>query len=162
FGIDRDTERLQASTPLLTGTTDFSIFAVVRITSPFTGGAHYITGNYGIANNVLEFYVNNSKLSLYDDGSFLTGPIPLAADTWYLVEVEKSGDNYTLRLNDGSDGSATLSGLSIPGARNWTVGNGPDYSSEPFYGNIAAVLVYNTALSAEGRRSVIAYLSNTY
>src|ERR1043166_3865060 len=31
FGIDADTERLQASTPLITGTTDFSLFAVINL-----------------------------------------------------------------------------------------------------------------------------------
>jgi len=162
FGIDRDTERLQASTPLLTGTTDFSIFAVVRMISPYTGGARYITGNYGAANNGLEFYINNSKLAFYDNGSYFEGSALLSGDTWYLVEMQKSGNNYSLRLNDGSNGSTTFVGLSIPGSRNWTVGNGPDYNSEALWGNIAAVLVYNTALSAEDHQSVITYLGNTY
>jgi hypothetical protein len=160
FGIDRDTERLQASTPLLTGSTDFAIFAVINLERLV--GARYITGNYGLGNGGgLEFFVQNGKLGLYNLGGF-SGSATLATNTWYLVEAEKSGGTYTLRVNDGFDGSSTALGGSIGSGRNWTVGNGPDYNSETFYGDVAAVLVYNTALSAEDRESVIAYLGSTY
>ncbi len=160
FGIDRDTERLQASTPVLTGTTDFSLFALIRLER--TVGARYIAGNYGGGNGAgLEFFVQNGSLGLYNLGGF-TGTAVLDTNQWYLVYAEKSGGTYTLRVNGALDGSSTAPGGSIGGGRNWTVSNGPDYISETFYGDIALYLVYTNALTASDRLLVENYLLNEY
>lgn len=94
FNLSASTDRLRASTPLISGTTDFSIFAVIRAADVIQAG--FIGGNYGFGNGAgLEFYTYQGKLSFYDLG-FLQGSTPLSTNTWYLVQAEKSGSTYTL------------------------------------------------------------------
>jgi len=151
-------ERLEAAAPLLTGTTDFSIFAVIRGSG---AGERVIGANYGFtAGGGLELYVYNRKLTLWNAGINPVGSTTLTDGTWYLVEATRSGTSYTLRVNDLVDATTTGSG-NITSPLNWTVGDIPDYFAAPF-GDFAAELVYNRALTATEHNFVARRLADNY
>lgn len=64
-------------------------------------------------------------------------------------------------MNNAFDASNSLPG-SVGGSLNWSVGNGPDYSSELFTGDIGAHLVYNRALTADERGLVANRLADDF
>jgi hypothetical protein len=64
------------------------------------------------------------------------------------VAVTRNGNTITHYLNGIADGSSTNS-ASIATNNPFTIGNGHDYTSEAFGGNISFVYVYNRAFTAE-------------
>lgn len=158
--FDSATDRLQASTPLLTGTTDFSIFSVIRGSG---AGERAIGSNWGYSPTLsgLEFSVYTRKLTLWGyPGISLSGATTLADDTWYIVQLERSGSTYTMRLNNVDDATITAAG-SIGGDYNWTIGNNGGYNVGPF-GDMAEQIVYTRALSTEERSLVVNQLAGTF
>lgn len=134
--------------PIITGTGDFTITAWIKRSS--TGTVDYIAGNYGLGNgNGIEFDVlNTNKLSVYIAGSSISGTTDITAGTWHYVAVTRSGGTATLYLDGISEASGALGG-NITGTRNFAIGNGPDYATEAFGGNIDEVRVFNAALTQD-------------
>jgi hypothetical protein len=157
--FDNGNDRLRASTPLLNGTTDFSIFAVIR---PGSGGERVIGSNHAVADHALEFYVNaDGKLSLFNaGGGWLVGSATLASGNWYLVHAEKSGSSATVRLNHVPDVTGVI-GSSIGASLGWTIGSGVDYNAFAF-GDMAEQIVYDRALTEEERNQVAHRLADNY
>jgi hypothetical protein len=130
---------------LISGASDYTIDAIIR--PNIANSTDYIFGNYGSANSGgLEYYVNQNKVNNYIQGN-VQSSTTLTPNQWYSVCVTRSGNTITHYLNGVADGSGTLS-TSISTNNPFTIGNGHDYTSEAFSGNIAAVKVYNKSLTA--------------
>ena len=140
--------KVQMASPVLTGTGDFTIESWIYPT--VSGGTDYITGNYGLSNTGgLEFYKNGASnfFGVYIGGQSITSSTAVNLNAWNHVVVTRTSGAGVLYLNGVACGSGTISN-SIVGSLNWTIGNGPDYTSEAFDGNIDEVKVYNRALLA--------------
>ena len=146
FSFNGSTDKLTLGTStLLSGAQDYTIDAVFRITT--AGSVDYIFGNYGTANSGgLEYYVHQNKLNNYISTN-VQSATNLNPNQWYISSVVRNGSTVTHYLNGQPDGSGT-NGSSISTINPFTIGNSHDYTSEAFGGNIAAVKVYNRALSA--------------
>jgi hypothetical protein len=130
---------------ILSGTSDFTITAIVRTTN--ISSTDYICGNYGLGNNGIELFFGSSKVILYAVGTYLTGIKTLSSNTWYHITAVRSAGVATLYVNGIFEVSGAMTG-NIPTTNPFTIGNGHDYTSEAFSGNIPYVKVYNKALSA--------------
>jgi hypothetical protein len=146
FSFNGSTDKLTLGTnTILNGTQDYTIDAVFRTSA--AGSVDYIFGNYGSGNSGgLEYYVYQSKLNNYISGNTQSATT-LNANQWYISSVVRNGTTVTHYLNGQPDGSSS-NGASISTNNPFTVGNGHDYTSEAFGGNIAAIKVYNRSLSA--------------
>jgi len=145
LNFDGADDIVRTNQPVLSGTGDFTTMAWIR--RSVVGTIDYIMGNYGYGNlSGIEYYVANNKLSVYITGGVM-GATNLSADTWYHVAATRASGAVKLYVNGVQDGSGTLAG-SIGGTLNWTIGNGPDYTSEAFGGSIDEPAVFSRALSA--------------
>lgn len=148
FSFNGSNDKLTlGTTTLLSGAQNYTIDAVFR--TSFVAGVDYIFGNYGTspgANAGLEYYVFQNRLNNFISGN-VQSATNLNADQWYISSVVRNGTTVTHYLNGEPDGSGT-STSSIATVNPFTIGNGHDYTSEAFGGTIAAVRVYNRALSA--------------
>lgn len=152
--------RLTTDSQVLTGTGDFSFFAVFR-TSSLTTTEQYLGGNYGTGGGStgIEFYVHQLKPKLHL-GSTLISPNTLAPNTWYMVQMERVSGVVTIRINN-VDQITGVRAANIASTENWTIGAGPNYASSTD-GLIAEQLVYSQALDIAERNQVLAYLEAKY
>lgn len=148
FSFNGSNDKLTLGTnTLISGTQNYTIEAIFK--TSFAGSTDYIFGNYGTtsgANAGLEYYVYQNRLNNYISGNTQSST-NLNANQWYIASVVRNGTTITHYLNGNPDGSST-NGASIATINPFTVGNGHDYTSEAFGGSIAAIRVYNRALSA--------------
>jgi hypothetical protein len=148
FSFNGSNDKLTLGTnTLISGTQNYTIDAVFRTSS--AGSVDYIFGNYGVSPGAtagLEYYVFQNRLNNFISGN-IQSATNLNANQWYISSVVRSGTTITHYLNGQPDGSGTSS-ASIATVNPFTIGNGHDYTSEAFGGNIAAIKVYNRALSA--------------
>ena len=135
------------SNPLVTGTGDFTICSWVKRSSTNTA-ANFIAGNYGIGNNGLELYYYQNKVFFYAAGVYITSVVNINDTNWHFVCATRSSGTGNIYFDGAFDTSGSMS-VSIPGNNPFTVGNGYNYTSEAFYGNIAVCQVYNRALSSQ-------------
>lgn len=149
FALDFDStsDKLDLATPnaLLTGTGNFTLTAWIKPSTVATG---YIMGNYGTSNiNGIEFYTSSigNELKVYM-GAAISSGVTLSASAWHFVAVKRSGTTVSFYV-DGIEYSGGTSSHNITSSLNWTVGNGPNYTTERFRGTIDQVSVWNTALS---------------
>jgi hypothetical protein len=145
YTFNGSTDVIRVSKNLLSGTSDFTITAIARTTN--ISSTDYICGNYGLGNNGLEFYFGGSKITLYAVGTYLTGTTTLSSNVWYHLTAVRSAGVATIYINGNFEISGAMTG-SIPTTNPFTIGNGHDYTSEAFSGNIPYVKVYDRALSA--------------
>lgn len=145
YTFNGSTDVIRVSKNLVSGTSDFTITAIARTTN--ISSVDYICGNYGVGNNGLELYFGSSKIILYAVGTYLTGTTTLSSNVWYHLTAVRSAGVATLYINGNFEISGAMSG-NIPTTNPFTIGNGHDYTSEAFSGNISYIKVYNTALSA--------------
>lgn len=133
-----------------TGNSNYTLQAMIRL--PSTGGGNGILsiGGFGVANlsNALRM-ANPDNLLNYWWGNDLDLPCGAVANEWFVATATYDGTNRTLYLN------GTALGSDVPGnshavptsttrvAATW-VENG-----ELLVGDIAAALIYDTALSAD-------------
>lgn len=145
FSFNGTTDKITTGYNLVTGGNAYSIDVWFKLAA--TGGTEYIFGNYGSANSAgLEYYVWQNKLNNYIAGNVQSNTT-LSAGVWYHACVTKSGTTTTHYLNGNQDGSGT-NGNNISGTNPFTIGNGHDYTSEAFQGDIASLKFYNRALTA--------------
>jgi hypothetical protein len=142
------TNRALCSRPVLSGTGDFTISAWVNpISLSGTASEFFIAGNYGSGNLTgVEFYGYNGKLNIYVTSTFVASTSALIAGVYTFVACTRKGGAITLYQSGLADATGTLSG-SIGSARNWSVGNGPDYTAG-HGGRIDDQGVWNRALTA--------------
>jgi hypothetical protein len=155
--------RLALDSPLLTGTTDFAIFAVIHVNGT-DNADHDIAANYGsgVGSGGLEFRVYQNKLSLYLGGNVVFSSQDIQANNWYIVEAERSGNTFTQRINNVDEGTFTTA-VGINSTLNWTIGNLPAPTNiGPFRGDIAEQIVYTDNLSQFSRWDALGYLGDKY
>jgi hypothetical protein len=133
--------------PLITGTGDFTICSWVKRSST-NSAANFIAGNYGIGNDGLELYYYQNKVFFYAASVYITSVVNINDTNWHFVCATRSSGTGNIYFDGAFDTSGSMS-VSIPGNNPFTVGNGYNYTSEAFYGNIAVCQVYNRALSSQ-------------
>lgn len=145
FSFNGTNDKLTLGTnTLLSSGQSYTIDVVFKTST--AGGVDYIFGNYGSGNSAgLEYYVYQNRLNNYISGNTQSAT-NLNANQWYIASVVRNGTTVTHYLNGQPDGSST-NGAAIATNNPFTIGNGHDYTSEAFGGNIAAIKVYNRALS---------------
>jgi hypothetical protein len=132
--------------PLITGTGDFTICSWVKRSST-NSAANFIAGNYGVGNNGIELYYYLNKVYFYATNVYITSNVTISDTNWHFVCCTRSSGTGSIYFDGSFDNSGSMN-VSIPGANPFTVGNGFNYTSEAFYGNIAVTMVYNRALTA--------------
>jgi hypothetical protein len=144
--FDGSNDRVDFSNNIISGTQNFTIESICKSTAANT--AEYIFGNYGVGNNGIELYFYLNELVLYYGGTYLYSPDnSISSNIWYSVSATRNGNDVALYIN-GILSSSGTNANSITTNNPYTIGNGYDYSSEIFTGNIASVKVYNRALTA--------------
>ena len=140
-------DKVQMSSPMITGTGDFTFSAWIKRAA--TGSVDSIISNYGLdpCTGGVEYYVYNDHVGIYI-GSSVNGSATISANTWYHVAATRNNGSVTLYINGSVDATGTLAG-SIGNGCNLAIGNGPNYTSEKFEGQIDEVKVYNYALTAD-------------
>ena len=130
---------------IISGTQNFTIDAYIN---PVITTAEHIFGNYNGGNtNGLELYLYQGKVTLYYGGTFTFSNPVIYANNWYHVCVVRNINTTNIYINGILDTTGTNS-TSVTTTRVYTIGNGFDYNTEAFYGNISQVKIYNRALSA--------------
>lgn len=154
--------RLGINSPLLTGTTDYSILAVVRFNSGITPlGEKVIAANYGLGDfSGVEFYHYNSQLIRYKNGAANASP-SLIDNQWHLVQADRIGTTLNIYIDNQFAATGTSSSTNISGLRNWTIGNGTDYALTPL-GDLAEQIVYSDDLSEADRLAAAVALKDKY
>lgn len=145
FSFNGSNDKMTLSSSPFSGMSNFTIEAVVKQTS--AGSVDYIVGNYGAGNNGIEFYLFNGKFSTYITSTYVNGVTTLNANQWYHLTTTRSNGIVTMYLNGIFETSGSANG-SIPTTNPFTIGNGHDYTSEAFGGNIATLKIYNRSLSS--------------
>ncbi len=143
-GVD---DKVSLSEPLLTGTTDFTLSAWVNRTS--NAGVDYIMGNYGAGScsNGIELYTNQGHIDVYLGATYVSSTGTLLTNRLYHIAATRKSGLVTIYVDGVSVYSQTAAD-SIGGSCNWTLGNGPNYTTEAFGGIIDDARVYRRALSA--------------
>jgi len=97
------------------------------------------------------------------DGTADIVAAPINAGAWYAISSRHSGGSLFSRLNAGAEGSTTSGNTALLTGL-LQVGSGEDgpYLDADFHGDIAEVLIYNTALSAADQSTVQEYLFAKY
>lgn len=135
-----------ASSSIISGTQNFTVEAIVK--SNNTNSPDYIFGNYGVGNSGgLEVYFYLQKFYLYFNGGYTISNSTVLSNTWYIATFTRSGNTTSIYINGVLDTTGTNS-TSITTNLSYRIGNGPDYNSEIYAGNIAKVSVYNRALTS--------------
>ncbi len=126
-------------------TRDFTISSWIRT---IDSSIDYIAGNYGISscNGGLEMYVWNNRVSVYISG-YTNGSTVLSNNTWHHVVSTRSGNTVSVYINGVLD-VAWVNATEISTTCDWGIGNGPNYTSEAFGGQIDDTRIYSRALSA--------------
>lgn len=145
--FDGNDDKVQLTTPLISGAGDFAISAWIQRTTSGAGVAHDIAGNYGVSacGGGAEFYVYQDHLYLYI-GSPVIGTATIDKNTRYHVTATRTSGLVSLYVNGALDKTGTLT-ASITTGCNRAIGNGPNYTSEAFSGYLDEVRMYNRALS---------------
>ena len=86
-------------------------------------------------------------------GGAAIGPIPINITDYYIASCLFNGVGSQFRMNGGNLATGNV------GAND---GDGIRVGEEPFQGDIAEVIVYNTTLSAVNRQRVEFYLAQKY
>ena len=146
FSFNGSSDVIRINNNLFSGTSNFTVCAIAKTTN--SASTDYIFGNYGLGNNGAELYFYNSKLSQYIAGTYVNGVATISSNQWYHITSVRSSGLVTLYVNGSVDNNGSASG-SIPTTNPFTIGNGHDYTSEAFGGDIAIVKVYNIALTAD-------------
>ncbi len=140
-------DKIQLSVPILSGTAPFTISAHIYYTTAAVG---YIAGNYSSnnANGIRLSKDASHKLLVRIAGTTHTSSGSLTPSAWNHVVVTRTATGtVTLYINGTASGTFVNPGA-ITTSRNFTVGNGPDYTTDHFVGIIDEVRVYPRALTA--------------
>ncbi|EKE28875.1 MAG: hypothetical protein ACD_3C00001G0016 [uncultured bacterium (gcode 4)] len=139
------TEVASTTSPLISGTMDFTISAWINNSSKKT--VNYIAWNYNLWNSPgVEFYIYKNKLTAWMWTWFTTGETSLWLNQWHFVTLTRKNFKVNLYVN-GILNASSINNANIGSAKNFSIGNGSDYTSEAFLGTIDEVRVYNRAIS---------------
>jgi len=113
----------------------FPDLALIGTNQPSVYGAHRVGGSYRYVGT----YVNTGK--------------------WFIIEWRYDGTRMHIQRQDGADQTATES--NVDGA-SYNLAVGKTYGASYFNGDIAEIVLYDTALSDTDRTTVKSYLSAKY
>lgn len=144
--------------PTIGGAT-FPDMAYFFVAQPLTGTDTYSTWLSAGASNGFWFKGDTKKLSFYTASDHLNSTAINFSEThlWSLEQVGGSSGDSQFYLDGTADGTHTGVGLQ------WAPNSiGDDSGSETFKGYLFEMLVYTTALSAQNRSDLTAYLKTKY
>jgi hypothetical protein len=147
---------------VLSGLTSGEVFAVFRTTSnkPASTMALY---RFGPGNGS---DMPNSNGILYDDflnnSQFQMGPPSVSLTSFNLYNVSASASQWTSRLNGALLYTTTTNSFNAPSGALTLGANIPFYVGDFLDGDIAELIVFNQALTAQQRSSVGQYLQSKY
>ena len=131
---------------ILSGTQNFTIEAFVY---PIATNADHIFGNYNTGNTSgVELYLQSEKVSLWYGNAITTSISNIQKYKWHHICATRNGNSTNIYINGSLDNTGTNSG-SIGTNSFYTIGNGYDYNTEAFLGNISQVKIYNRALTQQ-------------
>jgi hypothetical protein len=129
---------------ILSGTQNFTIEAFIY---PIATSHEHIFGNYNTGNTSgLELYLESEKVYLWYGNTFTASISNIQKYKWYHISATRSGNTVSIYINGSLDTTGTNSS-SIGTNSPYTIGNGYDYNTEAFLGNISQVKVYNRTLT---------------
>jgi hypothetical protein len=157
-------QSLQAPSSLVSGTGDYSVFAVFAA-GPGLTNERVIGGTYGsgAGSSGMKINVYLDKARSYNAG-YVVGATTVDDGAFYLLQVERVSGVTTIRINNVVDGSGAQP-TSIAAALNWTIGSNANLNSGATSTadlKLAEELVYTDSLDEADRRDVAAYLANKY
>lgn len=135
--------RILCSLPVLSGTGNFTISAWCN---PTNTSEFDIAGNFGTGNTSgVQLNGYGGKLGIYcASGATLTSVSTLQNGVWQHAAATRVNGVVSLYLNGVFEASGSRS-ASIGTARNWAIGNAPDYTAGGG-GLVDSVMVHNRAL----------------
>jgi hypothetical protein len=129
---------------ILSGTQNFTIEAFIY---PIATSPEHIYGNYNTGNGSgLELYLQSEKVYLWYGNTFTASISNIQKYKWYHICATRSGNTVSIYINGSLDTTGANSS-SIGTNSPYTIGNGYDYNTEAFLGNISQVKVYNRTLT---------------
>jgi hypothetical protein len=129
---------------ILSGTQNITIEAFIY---PIATSHEHIFGNYNTGNTSgLELYLESEKVYLWYGNTFTASISNIQKYKWYHISATRSGNTVSIYINGSLDTTGTNSS-SIGTNSPYTIGNGYDYNTEAFLGNISQVKVYNRTLT---------------
>ena len=148
------------------GAANCAVYCVVQLFG--SGGEVFLGSETGTANDIqlATFPGSPTQVNYWGTGTVLLGTTNLPAGTVYISGHEKAGtgaNQATIYINGNVDQTGTIS--QNTGAGNRMIGASYIGAGPPGYftnGDIAEMVVYNTALSAANRSKLQSYLSFKY
>lgn len=143
--------RIKINVPVISGPADYTLMGWAY---PYNvSGSHYLFGNRGTGSpNGLKVGINSSSIYAYVYGITLASNTTVGANLWSHIALVKQGGYGTLYINGVAAGTGTFTGA-VPSRANFSIGNGPDYTTEGFNGLIDEVRAYRRPFSAEEIRA---------
>lgn len=139
-----------------------TIFVVGKMrTSGATLGTFLSTRQSAVANG-WGFRGSSTSSTLYFHTSFSPNITLTHTDQFNLLEIKRSGLSITSYVNGSASGSGTISGFTTSGYNKTSIGAENSGTSSFLDGDIAEIIIYNTALSDADRGNVETYLLNKY
>uniref|UniRef100_A0A6M3K0R7 Putative baseplate wedge initiator n=1 Tax=viral metagenome TaxID=1070528 RepID=A0A6M3K0R7_9ZZZZ len=126
------------------GTGDFAIAAWVR---PTKKSANFqIVANYSgvpVADNwYLAFISATTKLQFLDSGgTTYNTPWNPTLNTWYHVEVDRSGNNFYMFIDGVATGAQNCTGMTLDATTSLSIGMVSDGVTEPFNGHMDEIII---------------------
>jgi len=161
----------------VSNSTNFSVFAVAILDSDDKYTTIFGTGNFGLSQQAAAFQVatNPSISSTRQMATDIWNPAGMVADTSITLGTEyvfsylvhpwssaRSGSEFFLNgANDGAATYGTVNPFLVDGPA-FIGAFGPTLTSSRWNGQIAEVLVYDSALSTADREAVEAYLADKW
>ncbi len=131
----------------------FTAFIVFKTTG-LTPYQHLLESNGGGTAQVM---VNSGAANLFNMTKTYTSP---TYTSWHILEFNRDGSNNgEIRVNNVSIGTGTMSSAT---GTSMFLGIYQDGTSEPFGGDMAEIILYDSVLSSTDRADVTNYLNNKY
>lgn len=137
-----------------------NVFLVLRDTIAAAGTLTAFIGTNNGTSTAIEGINHTAGVTLNANaGANLNSATNGLFNTWYLLEVKFNGASSQMWTNTVSAASGNAGSAKIGG---FTIGSRGDFGATSWQGDIAEVLVYNSALTTQSRTNIEVYLGAKY